>query len=290
MDFAVVMKVNATKVNAWVDGRLVGAAEPSLRVVDHGVTVGDGVFETTKLVDGHPFALTRHLARLDLSVAGLGLPPVDHDRIHEGVKAVLGAAEPIAFGRLRITLTGGIGPLGSDRADGDLTYIVTSVAQARPAASGKITVVPWTRNERGATAGLKTTSYAENVIALAAAKKVGAMEAVLANTRGELCECTGSNLFVVIDGIVLTPPGDSGLLRGITRGLVLEWGREAGVPIREEALPLDVLRTADEVFLTSSIKDVYPVHAVDDRELAPGPVTAHLAEVFAARAAQDLDP
>jgi len=280
-------------VNAWVDGRLVDPAEPSLAVVDHGVTVGDGVFETTKLVDGHPFALTRHLARLDRSVAGLGLPPVDHDRIHDGVKAVLGAAEPIAFGRLRITLTGGLGPLGSDRNDSGLTYIVTSVAQARPAASGKITVVPWTRNERGATAGLKTTSYAENVIALAAAKKAGAMEAVFANTRGELCECTGSNVFVVMperDGVVLTPPGDSGLLRGITRGLVLEWGREAGVEIREEAMPLSVLTTADEVFLTSSIKDVFPVHAVDDRELGPGPVTARLAAVFTARAAEDLDP
>lgn len=281
------------KVNAWVDGRLVSASEPSLTVVDHGVTVGDGVFETTKLVDGHPFALTRHLARLDLSAAGLGLPPVDHDRIRDGIKVVLGAAEPIAFGRLRITLTGGIGPLGSDRSDGDLTYIVTSVAQARPAASGKITVVPWTRNERGATAGLKTTSYAENVVALAAAKKAGAMEAVFANTRGELCECTGSNVFVVLpemDGVVLTPPGDSGLLRGITRGLVLEWGREAGVEIREETLPLDVLRTADEVFLTSSIKDVFPVHAVDDRALTPGPVTARLAQIFTARAAEDLDP
>ncbi len=277
-------------VNAWVDGRLVSAAEPSLTVVDHGVTVGDGVFETTKLVDGQPFALTRHLARLDLSVGGLGLPPVDHDRIHNGIEAVLGAAEPIAFGRLRITLTGGIGPLGSDRSDNDLTYIVSSVAQARPAASGKVTVVPWTRNERGATAGLKTTSYAENVVALAVAKKVGAMEAVFANTRGELCECTGSNVFVVTDGVVRTPPGDSGLLRGITRGLLLEWGREAGIEISEEALPLDVLTTADEVFLTSSIKDVFPVHAVDDRELGPGPITARLAKVFSSRASEDLDP
>lgn len=287
------MSVLVPKVNAWVNGRLVDAGEPSLVVVDHGVTVGDGVFETTKLVDGHPFALTRHLARLDRSAAGLGLPPVDHDRIHEGVKAVLGAAEPIAFGRLRITLTAGVGPLGSDRSDSDLTYIVTSVAQARPAASGKVTVVPWTRNERGATAGLKTTSYADNVVALAAAQRVGAMEAVFANTRGELCECTGSNVFVVMhenDGVVSTPPGDSGLLRGITRGLVLEWGREAGIDIREETLPLDVLTTADEVFLTSSIKDVFPVHAVDDRALAIGPVTTRLVEVFAARAADDLDP
>ncbi|MEO7062108.1 MAG: aminotransferase class IV [Lapillicoccus sp.] len=277
-------------VHAWVDGRRVSAAEPSLTAVDHGVTVGDGVFETTKLLDGHPFALTRHLARLDRSVAGLGLPPADHDRIREGVEAVLGSRDPIAFGRLRITLTGGVGPLGSDRGDTDLTYIVTSVAQAQPAASGKVTVVPWTRNERSATAGLKTTPYADNVVALAAARRVGAMEAIFANTRGELCEGTGSNVFVVLDGVVHTPPADAGLLLGITRGLLLEWGRAAGVEMRETVLPLDVLARADEVFLTSSIKDVFPVHAVDDRDLAPGPVTARLAEVFASRAAEDLDP
>ncbi|MEP6797217.1 MAG: aminotransferase class IV, partial [Lapillicoccus sp.] len=81
-----------------------------------------------------------------------------------------------------------------------------------------------------------------------------------------------------------------GLLLGITRGLLLEWGRAAGVEMRETVLPLDVLAGADEVFLTSSIKDVFPVHAVDDRELAPGPVTARLAQVFVSRAAEDLDP
>ncbi|GAA1896628.1 aminotransferase class IV [Lapillicoccus jejuensis] len=281
-------------ITAWVNGALVDPAEASLSAVDHGVTVGDGVFETAKVVDGRPFALTRHLDRLDRSVAGLGLPPVDRARVLAGVKAVLDATDPIAFGRLRFTVTGGAGPLGSDRTGSELTYIVTSAPQALPPASGKVTVVPWTRNERAATAGLKTTSYADNVIALARAKEVGAMEAIFANTRDELCEATGSNVFVVPDsasGLVLTPPLDAGPLAGITRGLVLEWGRAAGVDVREQALPLDVLRTADEVFLTSSIKDVFPVHAVDDRELpAPGPVTARLAEVFAARSAEDVDP
>lgn len=281
-------------ITAWVDGELVDPRAASLSAVDHGVTVGDGVFETAKIVQGRPFALTRHLDRLDRSVAGLGLPPVDRDRVLAGVTAVLAATEPIAFGRLRFTVTGGVGPLGSDRTGTELTYIVTSAPQDPPSGTGKVTVVPWTRNERAATAGLKTTSYADNVIALARAKEVGAMEAVFANTRDELCEATGSNVFVVPDsasGVVLTPPLQAGPLAGITRGLVLEWGRDAGVDVREQALPIEVLRIADEVFLTSSIKDVFPVHAVDDRELAaPGPVTARLAEVFAARSAQDVDP
>jgi len=277
-------------VRVWVNGRLLDPEEAAVSALDHGVTVGDGVFETAKIVDGHGFALTRHARRLDRSLAGLGLPPADHDVIREGIEAVLRAGEPIPFGRLRYTVTGGAGPLGSDRLDSALTYLVTAGDQARPPESGKVSVVPWTRNERGATVGLKTTSYADNVVALVRAKSVGALEAVFANNRGELCECTGSNIFVVVDGRVLTPPPESGLLEGITRALTIGWCRDDGLPVCEEALPLSVLETADEVFITSSTKDVLAVHAVDDRRLVPGPVTARAAKVFAARAAADLDP
>lgn len=273
----------------WVNGDLVDPGAPSIAALDHAVTVGDGVFETAKIDRGRPFALSRHHARLERSAAGLGLPAVDLTLVAKGIDAVL-EGEPIDFGRLRYSVTGGIGPLGSDRAAGELTYIVVAASQPRPPASGKVTVVPWTRNESSAVAGLKTTSYAENVVALARAKEVGAMEAVFGNTRGELCECTGSNIFVVVGGEVLTPPEDSGLLAGITRELVLEWAAEAGVPLRETALPLDVLRTADEVFITSSTKDVLPVHAVDDRTMPVGPVTTRLRDVFRSRAEQDLDP
>ena len=273
----------------WVDGSMVDAGTPAISAIDHAVTVGDGVFETAKIDGGRPFAVTRHHARLLRSAAGLGLPPVDLALVDKGIDAVL-AGEPIDFGRLRYSITGGLGPLGSDRGPGDATYIVVAASQARPPESAKVTVVPWTRNERSAVAGLKTTSYAENVVALARAKQVGAIESVFANTRGELCECTGSNIFVVVDGEVLTPPEDSGLLPGITRGLVIEWAIAAGIPIRETALPLEILETADEVFITSSTKDVLPIHAVDDRDLAVGPVTTRLRELFRSRAGQDLDP
>jgi len=273
----------------WVGGDLVDPTGPSISALDHAVTVGDGVFETAKIDRGQPFALSRHHARLQRSAAGLGLPPVDLAFVAKGIDAVL-EGEPIDFGRLRYSVTGGVGPLGSDRGEADLTYVVLAGPQARPPASGALTVVPWTRNERSPVAGLKTTSYAENVVALARAKQVGAIEAVFGNTRGELCECTGSNVFVVLDGEVLTPPTDSGLLAGITRELVLEWAVDAGVTIRETPLPLGILDTADEVFITSSTKDVLPIHAVDDRQLPVGPVTTRLRDVFRTRAEQDLDP
>ena len=279
-----------TDIRVWVDGMLVDADAPAVSAVDHGVTVGDGAFETAKIDTGVPFAVTRHLRRLDRTMAGLGLPPADHGRIRDGIRAVLDG-EPIDFGRLRFTVTGGRGPLGSDRHDSALTHIVTAAPQPRPEAQGSVVTVPWVRNERAATAGLKTTSYAENVIALAYAKERGAVEAIFANTRGELCEATGSNVFVVLDGVVSTPPLDSGCLAGITRELVLEWCREDGLEVIEEALPLDVLTRADEVFLTSSIKDVFPVSSVDDRAFAaPGPVTARAREVWARHAAAGIDP
>ena len=277
-------------VRVWVNGERVDPAAPSIAALDHGVTVGDGVFETCKVLEGVPFALERHARRLDRSLAGLGLPAADHAVIEAGIKAVL-AGEPIAFGRLRYSVTGGAGPLGSDRTASPLTYIVTAGSQPPNPDTGKLVVVPWTRNERSATAGLKTTSYAENVVALAFAKERGGVEALFANSVGNLCECTGSNVFVVVDGEILTPDLASGPLAGVTRELVIEWCREEGLTVRAEPLPMSILGQAAEVFITSSTKDVLAVHAIDDQLVAaPGPVTARAAEIFARLSAERLDP
>ena len=122
--------------------------------------------------------------------------------------------------------------------------IVAATEMAPWAPTGDVVVVPWARNERGATAGLKTISYAENVRALAFAREQGATEAVFGNTRGELCEATGSNVFVVTGGIVRTPPPESGCLLGVTRALVLELCARDEIPHAEATLPLDALAGA----------------------------------------------
>jgi branched-chain amino acid aminotransferase len=223
-------------------------------------------------------------------MAGLGLPAADHRVIEAGIKAVL-AGEPIAYGRLRYTVTGGAGPLGSDRGNSPLTYIVAAGPQPPNPDTAKLVLVPWTRNEHGATAGLKTTSYAENVVALAFAKDRGGVEALFANTAGNLCECTGSNVFVVVEGEILTPDLASGPLAGVTRELVIEWCRQEGLTVRVEPLPMSILEQAAEVFITSSTKDVLAVHAIDDVQIpAPGPVTEHAAEIFARLSIERLDP
>ncbi|MFP1628266.1 aminotransferase class IV [Streptomyces sp. 5K101] len=270
----------------WVNGELKDAEDARVSVLDHGMTVGDGIFETVKAVHGQPFALTRHLERLTRSARGLGLPEPDHDEVRRACAAVLDA-NPMPLGRLRITYTGGLSPLGSDRGDAGPTLVVALGETGRRPDTTAVITVPWTRNERGALTGLKTTSYAENVVALARAHQQGASEALFANTVGQLCEGTGSNVFVVLDGELHTPPVSSGCLAGITRALTVEW-----TGAKETDLPLDVLDRAEEVFLTSTLRDVQAVVRIDGREIgrAPGPVTTKAMRVFEERASADPDP
>ncbi|MFB9732566.1 aminotransferase class IV [Ornithinimicrobium kibberense] len=304
------MGAGMPQVRVWVDGHLVRPDEPALTPLDHGITVGDGVFETAKVVDGQVFALSRHHDRMDRSLAGLGLAPLDRDRVQEGIEAVLAMA-PMPFGRLRWTVTAGPGPLGSDRGTEGTTYLVTAQEQEPPPRTTAVAVVPWARNEKGALTGLKTTSYADNVVALAAAKRAGAAEALLPNTAGELCEGTGSNVFVVLGDVVMTPALTAGPLAGVTRDLTIEWLRDEGVEVVEGHLPMAVLDEADEVWITSSVRDVCAVTRIEvtgpattatGLELAApvvmprslgeeaGPTTRLAQEVFARRAAADVDP
>ena len=281
-------------MRAWVNGRLLDdPGAPALPVSDHGFTVGDGVFESVKVVSGTPFALTRHLDRLAVSAAGLGLPELDPDVVRTAVAAVLDGQD-LALGRVRITYTGGPAPLGSGRGDAPPTLVVVADAMKPWEGATSVVTVPWPRNERGAIAGLKTTSYAENVVALAHAQQHGASEALFANTVGNLCEGTGSNVFYVLDGELRTPTLASGCLAGISRALLLEWYAAApvdGVALREVDEPVEVLGRAEEVFLVSTTRDVQAVRRCDDRDLpAPGPVTAACIDLWHQREAADVDP
>lgn len=275
-------------MKAWFNGEIADLDVPLVQLVDHGFTVGDGVFETMRTTaSGDAFALSRHVERLRRSAAGLGLVPPDADEIAAAVRATLAANHDadLSFGRIRVTYTSGPGPLGSERGPGPATVaVVVLPGQAWPPTT-TVAVPPWPRNERSPLTGLKTTSYGENAVMLAWAKERGFSEAVTGNLAGDLCEGTGSNVFVVIDGEVITPTLDSGCLNGITRQLVLDWTDAV-----ERDLPLQILDTADEVFITSSTRDVHPVVAVGDRQLPAGDVTARVREVFAERSADDIDP
>lgn len=272
----------------WLHNAIYDDSIPLIHPDDHGFVTGDGVFETVAVRDGQPFALTRHLARLERSAQGMGIP-VAASAVRAAAEELLAApGAPRGLARLRITLTGGRAPLSSDRGDGEPTLLVALQAATVPPETSDVVLVPWARNDRGATAGLKTTSYAENVLALRYAHDRGGSEAVFPNTKGRLCEGTGTNVFVAHGGRLLTPPLSSGCLAGVTRALLLEWVAEA----EEADLSPEDLRGAPEAFLVSTMRDVQPVRSVDGAALpaAPGRLSRRAAEVFAERARANQDP
>ena len=166
--------------------------------------------------------------------------------------------------------------------------------------STAILLVPWTRNENSPLAGLKTTSYGENVYALAAAKRHGFSEAVFCDTSGRLCEGTGSNIFLIKNEQIITPSDSSGLLRGVTRDLVIELARESGFDVVERDVDPMELWSADEIFITSSTRDVHPVTelanldatdaVVDRRSLDIGLITQQLGKMFLTHRTENLNP
>jgi branched-chain amino acid aminotransferase len=272
---------------SWVDGAIVPPGAAAIRPEDKGLS-GNGVFEAIKVFDGVPFALRRHLDRLLASAAPLDLP-VDLDRVREGVGAVLAAAGAASGRRwLWITVTAGPAGIATGVRAGAPTTVVATAAMVPWGPATSVAVLPWRRNEHGALAGLKTLSYLENGLGLRYARDHGAEEGIFANTAGNLCEGCGTNVFVVHDGELVTPPLAAGCLAGVTRGLVLEW-----VPgVVERDLPIDVLDSCDEAFLTSTSRDVHPIATIDGRPLgrAPGALTEQAARIFAERAAANPEP
>lgn len=277
-------------MKAWANGRLLESpATPAISVLDHGMIVGDGVFETIAVHADQPFALTRHLDRLVASAQGLGIGTPDVEAVREGIAATLDGQD-VPFGRIRVTVTSGPGPLGSPRGEQGLTTTVVSEPCPKPPAVSAIATVPWPRNERGALAGLKTTSYAENAKMVERALAQGASEAVMPNTLGHLCEGTGSNVMYVVGEQLVTPTLASGCLAGVTRALVLQWC--AGeIDVVERDAPIEVLQEADEVILVGTTRDIQAIERVDGRELAaPGPITGRAQEIWAREVVKDIDP
>lgn len=259
----------------WVDGRVGDLTEPAITPDDLSFMSGYGVFEAVEVAAGRPVALDRHLARLahSAAVAGIEVPPDERigDAIAELWTALAVARPDVApHAVARITLSGSGRLVVSWRAWPDRTD---------PAA---VVTSPYRRNERSAVAGAKTTSYAEAVVAAAEARRRGGEEAILANTRDELCEGTTSNVFVVLDDRLVTPPADSGLLRGVTRDLLLE----SGVAV-EATVALADLPQVTEAFLTSTSRRVHPIARWDDRTLTvDGPHTTAARAAWAAIAAE----
>lgn len=270
----------------WLNGHLVERNEAKISVFDHGLVTGDGVFETIGVYNGMAFALNRHLHRLQRSATGIGLPALDLELIRRGVSALL-TANDCGDCKMRITVTGGESMLGSERVGSPLTVIIATGPRSEGRPTAKIQVAQWPRNERGVLAGLKTISYAENVAALAWAQAKGADEVIFGNTVGSLCEGSGTNIFVVVDGEAYTPPLSSGALGGITRDLMVTY-----LGIKERDFPLDILYSSDleESFLSSSIREAQGISHIDGKatKLSSGPVTIEIGREFSKLISKEL--
>ena len=275
----------------WVDGRMVDPGQPQLHADDHGVIVGDGVFETLLVVpDGAgvtAFAVRRHLDRLRRSARALRL---DCPRSDEDLRAAIAQCLQAApgAGLVRVTVTSGRGALGSGRGTRPPSTVVMAGNPPPVYAPGtKVAVMPFPRNERGATAGVKTTSYADNVLALDMARQSGASEAIFADSRGWVSEGTGSNIFWCDGERLHTPPLDTGCLAGVTRALIMEH-----LDVAETHLPIEELTAVPEAFLASTTRTVQSIGRIDDTDLpvVDGALTAAAASAIAELIATDPDP
>jgi branched-chain amino acid aminotransferase len=282
-----------------VNGRISDAALAVVSVFDHGFLYGEGVYETLRTYNGRPFLFDRHMRRLRNSAGLLSLPvPLTDDQIAARFDETVEAA---GLGRgsssdayIRLLITRGVGELSYDPAACPAPSIVVIVKpQIDPPPEAyergvKVAIVSIVRNHPGSVNPIiKSNNLLNNAMAMQEAFRRGGFEGVMRNYRGEIAECTTSNLFIVKDGTALTPPLASGLLAGVTREFLFELGPEAGVPVREMVLHDADLLGADEAFLTSTTRELVPIVTVDDAKIgggAPGPVTLRLLEAFRRRA------
>lgn len=238
---------------------------PSDRALCHGL----GLFETLLALDGRPVAFSMHLDRLRSGAARLGW---ETPRLSPDIVAGLLERQNLTEGRARVRISVGAGSgdlRNLERGKDSKCWITASPCPDGPESVSLITV-PFPRNERSPLAGLKSLSYAENLIALETARNAGADEALFLNSRGEVCEASTANLFVVRDGGLATPPLSSGCLAGTARARLCDLARSAGILVTEEVIfPQDLERQA--VFLTSATRGVTLVHSIDGKALAPEP-------------------
>lgn len=266
----------------WINGELMPADEVRISPFDLGLSVGFGVFETMAAYEGKVFAYGLHHARLEHSAHTLGLTAPGQAEVEAAMNQVIGANQyQQGRCRIRVSISGGDNPLHGGEQVGKV--MVTAAPVAEVARLATLVPVPYSTNEYTATSGIKSTSYADHVLAYRYALRAGGDEALMLNTRGHLCEGAMSNVFLVSDGVVKTPPLSSGCLPGVTRGIVIGLCEESGVKLEECELTERDAFAADELFLTSSLREVQAAVMLGDeraRREAAGEITARLAEAY----------
>jgi branched-chain amino acid aminotransferase len=281
----------------YVNGKIAPADQAVVPVYDHGFVYGEGVYEVLRTYNLVPFLYDRHMRRLRQSAARLLLDvPFEDGTLLSWIDQTVAAAGELNEAYIRILLTRGVGELDYDPKSTPTPTTVIIVKPFEPPAPRlfedgvRISLVEMLRNHpRSVNPLIKSNNLLNNAMAMQAAYRRGAEEALMCNYRGELTECSTSNFFMVRGGAVLTPPSEAGLLEGVTRGFIFELGREHGIDVREETLHPKDLERADEMFITSTTRELSPVVKVDDRVVGmgkAGPITRALLGAYQHKAQQ----
>jgi branched-chain amino acid aminotransferase len=279
----------------YVNGTIAPADQAVVPAYDHGFVYGEGVYETMRTYNRVPFLYDRHMRRLRQSSERIALEvPFDDATLLSWIDQTIAAAGDLAEAYVRVLHTRGVGDLSYDlkSTPKPSTVIYVKPFEAYPARvyndGIRIALVDMLRNHpRSVNPIIKSNNLMNNALAMQAAYRSGAEEALMCNYRGELTECSQSNFFLVRGGAALTPKSESGLLEGVTRAFLFELGRELGIDVREETLLPKDLDTADEMFITSTTRELSPVVNVDGKAVGdgkPGPITRKLTALYQQRA------
>jgi len=279
----------------YLNGSLVPRDKAAVSVLDYGFLFGYGLFETMRAYQGQVFLLDRHLSRLEAAAARLDIP-VAAPELAKAVAAVI-KANGLSSARVRLAVSKGEGRLTPDPDSCKKATALVMGEPYRPYPARiyrnglRAVTASYRRNSQSPLSGLKTSNYLENILARREAKKTGADEALLLNEKGTLAEASMSNLFLAKDSILMTPDLSSGILPGITRGVVLELAAKLGIKAVETEIPPEAIFEADEAFLTNSLIEIMPLVEVDGKPISDGKrgaVTARLQKAYRALVRKSL--
>ena len=276
----------------WMDGALTPAAEARVSVFDRGFLYGDSAFEVMRTYGKLPFREREHLARLRSSCERLLIPFWLPDAtLTAAIRRTIEASQ-LAECNVRVMVTRGVGPMGIDLSEARTpSLLIFALPLSPPPASAyeqgvAVGLVRAARATDGTRAsGAKSSNYLGSVLALHEVKQRGAHEALIVGPLGEVIEGATSNVFILCKSELLTPPIEAGILAGITRKTVMELADKLAIRLRETQLHPNDLYHADEVFITSSVREIVPVVRVDDVPIAdgkPGPITRQLRAAYLA--------
>jgi len=264
----------------WCNGKWMDAGNFAIPATDRGVTHGLGVFETMLAVNGRiPFAAL-HFARFAAALERLGWPMPEGLTMEILENLLEKNALAGCRARIRLAVTAGSGGLRDVAAGDDALCWISSGTITATADSLKLMISPWRRNERSPLAGLKCASYAENLVALDHALRLGHDETLFLNTAGDLCEAAMANVFLIKNDSLFTPGLDSGCLPGVARAVVLDLAGKAGVSCHETRLGKADLESADGIFLTSATRGPMPVSQLDSRIFPDAPLVRRMAAAW----------